>query len=235
MRTVRLRRRTGVLGALAVAGALLLAAVVAGFARGLPSAVAAETDFLPPPDWLIHGNQPGATEYGVVEPLNAVFSARSEVDPLAYLRAVGWGACRTSLLQARVQPGGPYLDQPVEWRHLGCLEAALGGTHLRAWRQAVPGGSAVFLAVSREHVCRSAKSPAPLHLWHCIDADGYDRARAEFMAQLQRLSSLHYRLREITVEERALYSPGRSTDVGAGESADHIPYDGRVAILTLHA
>ena len=235
MRTVRLRRRAGVLGTLAVAGVLLLAAVVAAFTRSLPRVAAAETDFLPPPDWLIHGNQAGATEYGVIEPLNAVFSARSEVDPLAYLEAVGWSSCRTSLLQAQVQPGGPYLDQLVEWRHLGCLEAALGGTHLRAWRQAVAGGSAVFVAVSQEHVCQSAKSPAPLHLWHCINADGYDQARADFVAQLQRLSSLHYRIKGITVEERALYSPGQSTDVGPGESADHIPYDGRVAILTLRA
>ena len=194
MRTVRLRRRAGLLGALAMAGVLLLAAVVAASSRGLPSMAAAEADFLPPPDWLIHGNQPGATEYGVVEPLNAVFSARSEVDPLAYLRAVGWSSCRTSLLQARVQPGGPYLDQLVEWRHLGCLEAALGGAHLRAWRQAVPGGRAVFLAVSREHVCRSAKSPAPLQLWHCIDADGYDAARADFVAQMRRLPALRYRI-----------------------------------------
>ncbi len=211
----------------AVLGSVLTFTTVA-----TPVAAFTSDDFLFPPSWIATGSSHNVT---VKEPINAIISARSAlgIDPIIYLQDEGWNTCLDSTLQANVKPGGQLTNQGGELRDGACSEFALGGNHLRYWPQKDShGNTAYFLAISEEHDCLTTTPPFG---WHCIDGNGFNKGRDDFVNFVK--SKVHaggiVNLGYLGVEEAQLTSAGTSTDVGGGSAIDHLPYDGKVAILTL--
>jgi len=199
------------------------------------------SDFQKPPDWLAHGNDRSNPGYGSYEPINVIISGNSSFDLVNYLqRFGGWYSCYDSNLQANVQPSGRLENQLVELRESGCQEWALGGNHLRAWRQNLPGGHwDYFIAVSEEHDCWSRG-----RIWHCIDPvgwnggkGGFNQGRNDFVADMRSLAALHrFGFNSVAVDQRGLYRGGSGKDAGssnAGNGWDYVTYDGQVAIITV--
>jgi len=219
--------------------ATLLFALVTSIVLTTNVAAYNNRDFLSPPDWLAHGNDRSNFGYGSYEPINVVISGNSGFDLVNYFPSVGWSQCGVSNLQAKVQPGGSYVNQIVEARDGGCQEATLGGNHLRAWRQNLPGGHwDYFMAVSEEHDCRINGSWVPN--WHCIDpvgwnggAGGFNQGRNDFVNNMRYLASIsRFGFNYIYVEQPGVYGAGHGKD--RGESGwDYVPYDGHVAVITV--
>src|SRR5882762_8071101 len=175
-------------------------------------------DFLMPPDWFAHGI--GQTAQ-VIEPINVIISAQSNVNPFDILTKLSWADCQVTMLQANVQPGQQNpVPQMIALRNGGCIELFFGGNHMRAWAQTQTNrGTAYFIAASMEHDCLSdvgSKVPRPLH---CIDSNGFNAGRdgltASFVANHNAAVSHSYVLKQ---ELAQLYPKGAGVDFGGGDA-----------------
>ncbi len=190
------------------------------------------SDFQKPPDWLAHGNDRSTLGYGSYEPINMIITGDSNlnINIIDYLSFIGWTGCGTSHLQAKVQPGGSYVNERAELRDGTCFEFFLGGNHLRVWPQNLPGGHvAYFMAVSKEHDCSVNGSP-----WHCIDTNGFNQGRDDLVQTLRNEARRGmFRLNSLKVEQPGLYAAGHGYDRGE-HGWDKVAYDGHVAVLTMN-
>jgi len=210
-------------------------------------------DYSTPPSWTASCTNRGRTpivpcKLGGNEPLNVIISAQSTVpveknydvlgsifSKVSLFDSLGYTNCGTptaggpSPLYANVD--GHWKTQDFGYRDEGCAENVTGGNHVRGWKQNNGNSTAWFLALSEEHLCQKQESTQLFNAWHCINAPsspkaddgGFDQGRADFVSQVLDDAAFSSSVKYIHV-------PSLKSSKG---STDNVPYDDRVAILTI--
>lgn len=225
---VTLRRALGAL-------ALLGLQACAGSSSGGHSSAADESPYDPPADWNVH-TVAASTEQGA-EPLNFILTADSTVAMNQLVTAIqasqwqqvgiGTGilsdladneciSAETATVDA--DPNDANTDQTISLRVNGCDGIVESGeNHARAYPQSSSG--AWFVAVAKEYPCLIAAWPP---WWHCIDTDGYDTGRDEWLEAVQSAAN-----------DQGWNLQCRSDSRPTGTGLNGITYDGYVYVCTL--
>ncbi len=214
-----------------------------------------------PPSWTINCARPGKPcPYGGNEPLNVVISNKSTIgvprrgffdlgETTLFDALPDWRPCFISKLNPSAyygNVGNGLRVQDFGYRRGGCFENLAGaahyrgpagrGNHVRGWTQQ---GGATFLAFSQEHLCQKNGTPGFFGWWHCIDPNGFNLGRDEFVRDVgvgsgAALYGFIYQVTEKRYDHPAALGPtilGLPYAVGT----DYVAYSDLVVVLTIKA
>jgi len=214
-----------------------------------------------PPSWTINCAGPGKPcPYGGNEPLNVIISDKSTIgvpkrgffdfgQTTLFDALPDWQSCFISKLNPSPyygNVGNGLRVQDFGYRRGGCLENLAGaanyrgpagrGSHVRGWTQQ---GGATFLALSQEHLCQKNGTPGFFGWWHCIDPNGFNLGRDEFVRDVGVWSGVAlygfiYQVTEKRYDHPAALGPtilGLPYAIGT----DYVAYSNLVVVLTIKA